>query len=180
MLGTGLQTPPDDCVLLKDKAKGLGFSTFGDLFASFDVACSAIAEIDGGVVTGYFEIPPVEGSSGGGGLKVHPLTGNVWAGGAFLDGYNLAEFSAQGALLRRYLVRDADTGTAVSARRLAFDATGQRVLLLQFLPASVYLISGPPVEAIPALGPGWTLVLLLGIGSIASIRARRSRLARAP
>jgi hypothetical protein len=34
-----------------------------------------------------------------------------------------------------------------------FDATGQRVFLFQLLPASVYPISGPPVEAIPALGP---------------------------
>jgi len=181
VLITGLQTPPPaDCVILKDRAKGLGFSTHSNLFVSFDITCSVVAEIDNGVVAGFFKIPPIAGSSGGGGLKVHPLTGNVWVGGAFVGGANnLAEFSQEGALLRQYLVLDANTGVPVSIRRLAFDATGQRLFLLQFLPAAVYLVAGPPVEAIPGLGPWGYLALLFGLGTIAPILGRRGRAGRA-
>lgn len=164
-LTTGFVPPPTGCPdILKDQAKGLGYSTQRGLFVSLDINCQGVAEIANGDVTGFFEVPGgIAGTSGGGGATVHPLTGNVWVVGALSEG-NLAEFSDTGILLRRFDVVDVVTSASIAARRLEFDATGDRLFLLTF-GAEVYLLPEP----------GGMLMLGVGIASLLGLSRLRRR-----
>jgi hypothetical protein len=175
-LTTGLVTPPAGCPdVLKDQAKGLGYSTRRDVFVSVDIDCQGIAEIGGGDVTGFFGVPGgISGTSGGGGVTVHPSTGNVWLAGALSEG-NLAEFSESGVLLRRFDVLDGGTASPIAPRRIEFDATGERLFLLTF-GAEVYVLDGMDLAsvAVPGLGPWATGILILAFtaGGVGIIRGR--------
>jgi hypothetical protein len=104
-----------------------------------------VTEIDDGDVTDYFVVPDgITGTSGGAGVAVHPVTGHTWLGGAILGGTNrLAEFSEDGVLLRQLNVLDAAGGATVSVRRIAFDASGERLFMVTF-GAEVYELGVPP------------------------------------
>jgi hypothetical protein len=181
----GLIPPTSTCPnsnVLKDQAKGLGYSIQRNLLLSVSMNCNAVAEIDSGSisVTGSFDVPGgILPSSGGAGVAVHPVTGHTWLGGPLLGGDNrLAEFSEEGVLLQQLNVLDTNGGAAVPVRRLTFDPTGQRLFMLTFS-ADVYELAGPLPEAVPALGPWGLLVLSLGLGLGALSLGQRSRALRA-
>jgi hypothetical protein len=177
----GLIPPPPTCSnsqVLKDQAKGLGYSIQRNVLLSVSFNCNAVAEIDSGSVTGAFDVPGgIIPSSGGAGAAVHPITGHTWLGGALLGGGNrLAEFSEEGVLLQQLNVLDENGGAPVSLRRLSFDDTGQRLFMLTFS-ADVYEIAGPLPAAVPALGPWgfFVLSLALGVGALALGKRTLSR-----
>lgn len=168
---------PDDCRVLKDKAKGVAYSTRRAIFVSLDVPCEVIGEIDSGVVTGFIDVPQgVVGTSQGGGIAVHPLRGTIWIGGAIGGGNRLVEFSEGGEFLQQFEIIDADTQATVFLRRLAFDTNGDRLFLLTF-GADVYEIAGLPV-LIPGLGPWGYVALVLGLGLVATYLGRVRRVTR--
>jgi hypothetical protein len=159
----GLCTKP-----LGGAGKGLGYSTRLGRFLSTNSCCncSGVAEFIAGGVTGFIPVP-VPGSSGAGGVKEHPASGNIWVGNA-PDINSLSEFSQQRVLLRQFEVFEAGTLGLVAIMRLAFDATGQRLWLLGF-DGVVYQINGQDISsAVPVLGPEgiFALALLLGLSAL--------------
>jgi hypothetical protein len=184
VVSTGILTPPAGCGnVLKDAAKGLGYSTSLNRFVTIDVPCEGFAAIEDGDVLGFTPVPGgILGTSGGAGVTVHPVTGNVWVGGAIQGlGTNvLSEFDDAGALLRSFAVVETGTGAPVSLRRLSFDPTGDRLFMLSF-EAEVFELATPATTAVPSMnavsGVGLLMALAL-VGSAAAV-SRRSRDARA-
>ncbi len=128
--------------------KGLGYSTNLNRFFSTNSCCNCtgVAEFVDGQVTGYIPIS-VPGTSGGGDVKEHPLSGQLWVGNA--PGINsLSVLSQTGALIAEYTLLDAQTGSSFGVMRLAFDSTGDRLWVLG-ADGSVYQVRIQDVTSVP-------------------------------
>ena len=156
--------------------KGLGFSTnLGRFMSTHSLNnCSGYALFIGGSVTDFVPIS-LPGSGGAGDVKEHPLSGNLWVANA-PDGNSLTAFSTANLPLQEFDVIDADTlGTVGTIMRIAFDATGSRLWLLN-ASGDVYLINGPTVTpAVPALSSWGSVIVGLLFAGLAAYRVRAKR-----
>ena len=175
---TGILVPPAGCGdVLKDVAKGLGYSAARDRFLTIDLACQGVAEIENGDALGFVPVPGgILGTSGGAGVAVHPVTGHTWVGGAIQGlGTNvLAEFDENGAQLGSFAVVESGTTTPVVLRRLSFDATGDRLFVLTF-GAEVFEIATPKAPAVPGLEALGRVALLITTFAVTGLGLRAGR-----
>lgn len=127
-------------------------------------------------MTGFIPVS-IPGTSGAGGVKEHPVTGQIWVGNA-PDSNSISVFSQQRVQLREFDVFDADSLVPVAIMRLAFDATGHRPWLLGFN-GVVYQITSQDISGVPALRPWGILALALGL-ALSALGVGRWGHARAP
>ena len=133
---------------LNGGGKGLGYSTNLGVFLSTSSCCncSGVVEFTSSQVTGFIPTS-VPATNGGGGVKEHPLTGDIYVANS-PNIHSFSVFSSARVLLAQFNVLDAQTLGPVALMRLAFDTTGDRLWILGF-DGGVYQVDNPSVGGIP-------------------------------